>query len=200
MKLTFTPLWDNMVHVYCISCQAEDVMFGISITNRRVYCCLTCEHQSDRALVIDPEVAWWVDEEGNYCHHTAGMFLHDGQGRFLFFSRAKFPYGLTLPAGHTSPTENPLMTALRETWEETTVTLGFARHVGTVDIDGDECPRGADMHRWDMFMGELPVGALVSINSSEGYDPVWLTLEEALHYPLTEAVRYVITQFGHLVA
>ena len=200
MRLTFTPPQDGLVHSYCISCQAENVMTGISITNRRVYCCLACRHQSDRALVIDPEVAWWVDEENSYCHHTAGMFLGDGQGRFLFFNRAKFPYGLTPPAGHVSPAEDPLTAALRETHEETNVAPDFTQHLGTVDINGDECPRGAGMHRWDMFVGELPVGASIRINSDEGSDPVWLTLEQALSYPLTPAVRYIVTHFGHLLA
>ena len=201
MKLTFTPPRDNMIHAYCVNCQDENVAFGISsITNRRVHCCLTCGHQSDRALVIDPEVAWWLDEDGSYCHHTAGLFLYDGQGRYLFFSRAKFPYGLTLPAGHVGPGENPLEAALRETHEETTVAIGFARHLGTVDIHGDECPRGADMHRWDMYVGELPANASICINSSEGYDPVWLTPEDALDYPLTSAVRYVVTRFGQFMA
>lgn len=200
MKLAFTPPQDGLVHTYCISCQAENVMTGATITNRTVYCCLTCGHQSDRALVIDPEVAWWADEADNYWHHTAGMFLGDGQGRFLFFDRAKFPYGFNLPAGHVSPREDPLEAALRETHEETTVAATLVQAVGSVDIYGDECPRGANMHRWDVFVGELPPGALVQINSAEGSNPVWLTLEEALHYPLTNAVRYITMHFGHLLA
>lgn len=199
MKLRFEPPQDGHVHTYCISCQTESVMTGVTIDNRKVYCCLNCRQQSDRALVIDPEVAWWTDEEGNYCHHTAGLFLGDGRGRFLFFDRAKFPYGLTLPAGHLGPGEDPLKAALRETHEETSVAATFVQALGTADIY-DECPRGANMHRWDVFVGELPPGALVQINSAEGSNPVWLTLEEALHYPLTNAVRYITMHFGHLLA
>ena len=66
------------------------------------------------------------------------------------------------------------------------------------DIWGDECRRGADVHRWHIFATSVPSQS-VTIDPDEGGEPLWLTLKEALGRSLTPAVRRIITQHGRSI-
>jgi ADP-ribose pyrophosphatase YjhB (NUDIX family) len=200
VKLGFQPPADNQVHTYCLRCLAESVTHSPQARNGKVYTCKSCGHRDSRALIIDPTVVWWVDAHGEYCHETAGVFLKDNSGKFLFFERVKHPKGLTVPAGHVDINELPTNAALRETHEETDLALASVTHVATRDIRGDECRRGADMHKWHIFIAEVPSGVSLIIDPKEGLNPVWLTLNEALCYPLTPAVRHIIRHFARQLA
>jgi 8-oxo-dGTP pyrophosphatase MutT (NUDIX family) len=88
------------------------------------------------------------------------------------------------------------MTARRELGEEATVFLppsAFAP-VATEDIYGDECRRGADVHRWHVFAAKLPIHLSVKVDEREGVNPVWLRLDDALTRELTFATRYIISR------
>lgn len=182
-----------------MKCFAETVTILPKAPSGKVYQCRTCNYRHARALIVDPEVSWWTDARDEYCHATAGMFLRRLDGKFLFFDRTKHPNGLTVPAGHLGH-ETALEAAVRETLEETGVRLGKVNPVGTLDIQGDECRRGADMHTWHVFAADLPRGSRIRIDESEGRDPVWLSLAEATQQPLTYAVRRVIQRFGLMLA
>ncbi|HEX6258021.1 MAG TPA: NUDIX hydrolase, partial [Candidatus Saccharimonadales bacterium] len=142
MKLNFSPQQDGRVHSHCVRCQAEAV-----VKRAQRYHCNQCGHVDDRAIIIDPEVTWWL-QEGVYYHSTAGVFLRNPEGKLLFFERVKFPFGLTVPAGHVSPAESDQETALRETFEETTIRLRRDQLMPLFSemIHQDSCPRGADSH------------------------------------------------------
>ena len=65
------------------------------------------------ALIIDPAVKWWTDSSRECWHEVAGVFIASPEGKFLFFERTKFPFGLTVPAGHVDRGEMPARTAAR---------------------------------------------------------------------------------------
>lgn len=200
MKLGFQPPQDNEVHTYCLRCRAESVINNPQAKDRKVYTCMNCGHRDSRALIIDPAVRWWVDKNGEHCHETAGVFLKNPNSQFLFFERVKHPVGLTVPAGHVDVDELALDAGIRETREETGLSLPSLTHIETCDIQGDECRRGADMHRWHIFAADVPTGARIVIDPKEGLRPVWLSLKEASRHPLTPAVRYIIARLASQLA
>lgn len=200
MKLTITTPQDNKVHTYCMRCQQESVsMFRAS--GKALYRCTACKHENPRALIIDPAVTWWTDKSGEYWHKVSGVFVRNGLGQFLFFERTKYPLGLTIPAGHGDVQESELITAKRELYEETglSVPRRALRRIGTDSVVGDQCRRGSDAHEWHSFMCQLPVGSKPKIDSSEGVRPVWLTLEQAYRKNLTYVTRYVIRKHGRKI-
>lgn len=196
MKLTFTPPRDGRSHTYCLRCQGEiDSRKPAAGTPHR---CPACGHGEDRALIIDPTVEWWTAEDDEYWHEVVGVFLGNGRGEYLFFERTRFPYGLTVPAGHRDRGESRRRGASRELREETGIAVSDLALLGTDEVVGDQCRRGADAHLWHSFIGRLPEGANVTVDSSEGKAPVWLTPETALSRELTFATRYVLTR--HIAA
>lgn len=96
--------------------------------------------------------------------------------------------------------ELALDAGMRETREETGLSLPSLMHIATCDIQGDECRRGAEMHRWHIFAAHTLPGASITINPQEGVSPVWLSLNEARHRPLTPAVKYIIKHFARRLA
>lgn len=173
--------------VYCIHCQA---FLGSKSASR--YDCRSCGESAHRALIVDPEVLWYTANNGEYCHETAGVFVANEAGEFLFFDRNKFPFGLTVPAGHLAPNEPAELAANRELFEETGLRPNNLRSVFVETIVGDQCRRGADIHKWHGFAAKVRSGTIVQVDESEGSQPVWLTLEEALASELTFATRHII--------
>lgn len=192
MKLTFTPPGDRRSHSYCLRCLSEiDSRRPATGTQNR---CPACGHREDRALIIDPKVEWWTDKDGEYWHEVVGVFLENDRGEYLFFERTRFPYGLTVPAGHRDRGEDPRRGASRELHEETGVALNDLESLGSDKVVGDQCRRGADAHLWHSFAGRLPAGAAITVDSGEGRGAIWLTPEAALKRNLTFATRYVLTR------
>lgn len=189
MKLLFTPNVVDVVRTYCIDCQHETV----TLVAANTYHCDTCHRTNPRAIIIDPQVEWWTDT-GEYWHATAGIFVVNELREFLFFDRTKFPFGLTVPAGHVDIGESALSAAHRELGEETQLSVDTDELIliGSDPLVGDGCRRGSDAHRWHSFLVHKPVDQAVVIDASEGHTPVWITLEAALKSPLTFATRQVI--------
>ena len=194
MKLSKTPT-DGKLHTYCLRCRRETVRERPQ-AGRIVYACTACSFVSPRALIIDPAINWWLGQDGEYWHETAGVFVHDRQERFLFLERAKFPFGLTIPAGHVDHHEQPLRGGYRELGEEAGFHLPMQsfRLVVTENILGDQCRRGSDAHRWHAYVARMRSGATLKVNTSESVRAVWLGLDQALSANLTFAVRSLIVR------
>lgn len=202
MKITFPLPNDNQVHTYCPGCMQDGTLRSQRPGGKLVYRCTACAYVGPRALIIDPAVNWWIDGKQEYWHETAGIFAHNSKGKFLFFERMAFPFGLTPPAGHVDRGERPARSAQRELCEETGVNLPAAAFtlLATDDIRGDQCRRGADIHRWYSFVCAIPEGATIRVDPREGSQPVWLTPEQALRANPTPATRYVITRHARQLA
>lgn len=125
-------------------------------------------------------------------HEVAAVFVGDKHGKYLFFERVKFPFGLTVPAGHIEPGEAPALAAVRELREETGIIDVQIRSLAVDDISEDICRRGHQGHRWHSFIATSSRPLHVKVND-EGKDPVWLTPGQALRRNLTIATRHVLT-------
>jgi 8-oxo-dGTP pyrophosphatase MutT (NUDIX family) len=193
MKLPFTPP-SGVVCQYCWNCGTDGVT-AVTVEGQRLHYCGACGQTLPRALIVDPAVRWWVDDTNEYWHETAGVFVRRPDGRYLFFERTAHPLGLTVPAGHMAPDETAEQAAIRELHEEAGVSANHLTFIGTDDVVGDECRRGADAHRWHVFGLAVPATVTVSLNE-EGLHPVWLSLAEAKALNLTHAVRIVIDRYS----
>jgi len=195
MKIDFLPprvLRDGTAHHFCLRCHREPVEWRTE-DGRRHCVCSACGNVADRALVLDPAVRWWTDADGEYWHETAGVFVQDACGRFLFFDRTAFPFGLTVPAGHVEPGESPERAAVRELHEETGIVAEQLEHLAQVSVPGDGCRRGADAHLWHVYRMTDGVAADRAVElGPEGSSAVWLTPDEARDRPLTYAVRHLL--------
>jgi 8-oxo-dGTP pyrophosphatase MutT (NUDIX family) len=195
MKLNFVPPATNHALVYCYQCQSHDV----AVVGRNEYQCWTCQKTRPRALIIDPAIKWWTDKNKEYWHEVAGVFIANDEGKLLFFERTRYPFGVTVPAGHTDRDENtPVKTAARELTEETGIRLApdNLTLIASDDVLGDQCRRGSDAHRWHTFSGRVPMDAQIKIDPSEGLKPVWLTLREATQRKLTFVTRRIVDLHG----
>ena len=202
MKIEFPLVRDHTFREYCLHCHAEAIAW-IVVEGKKRCTCASCGREAERAVVIDPRISWWTDADGEYWHESAGVFVRDRGGRFLFFQRTAFPYLLTVPAGHVESGEEPRCAAARELWEEVGMrgAEGDLQLVADEYLRGDVCRRGSDAHRWHAFLLEIDEhresGAQgeVTVNE-EGEAPVWLTLDQARSGRPTFAVERIIEQYS----
>lgn len=177
---------------YCIKC------FHTPIETRKdesgkFFVCPACGHEDKRRLSTGDSIIWRLDEERNMWHESVGIFLFNPQKKILFFGLTKFPYGLTIPAGHLNEKEEPESAMRRELKEETNLEPKNIKLLAVEDIEGDPCSRGADSHRWHAFVADTD-STTATLDSSEGKNPVWLNLEEALNRDLASPVRLLINK------
>jgi len=190
MKLDVTRQNDDKTHVYCVACHSEDVERH-RVDGRTQYFCKSCNKDYDRWIKIDPSIVWWVDEDSTYWHESAGMFVRNPEGKFLFFQRDVFPFSLTVPSGHVDAGESPETAAHRELMEEAGIS-GDLRLIASDDVLGDQCSRGADDHKWHAYLSTITESDLDVSIREEGHSPRWLTLDEAIKSSLTVPVEYFI--------
>ncbi len=190
MKLNFDRKSDNEYHQYCIHCHKETIK-PVQQDYKTLYECGNCHDTYDRSIVIDPAIKWWVDETDEYWHESAGMFIKDSLGRFLFFERTIFPFALTVPSGHVDVGEDALHAASREVFEEIGIKPNAVQKIATEKILDDSCRRGADAHLWHAFSGNIDSENDIKLNH-EGLYPQWLTIDEALSRDIISPVRYIL--------
>ena len=193
MKLNFDWKDDGEYHQYCISCHAEKVERTYKV-GKTYYLCSECGKANERSIVIDPDVKWWLDEDGEYWHESSGVFVRNNRKQFLFFERTIFPFSYTVPAGHVDAGEEPLQSAVRELKEEVGIKAKSLVEIATEDIIGDSCRRGSDAHKWHAFLYELDGTPKIRIKE-EGIKPSWLSIKEALVKELTFPVRYILERY-----
>ncbi len=197
MKLDFNWTKDDQYHQYCINCLNESVK-RVFKNGRSFYYCSNCKQTLERSIAIDPGIIWWEAKDGEYWHESGGVFIRNLQGKFLFFERLLYPFALTVPAGHVDTGEKPLEATRRETFEE----VGLSAEdqdfhlIGTEDIVGDSCSRGADAHRWHAYLLQLKDNVDLQVTEAdEGEKPVWLTLDQALTKDIVFPVEFIINKY-----
>jgi len=180
---------------YCIHCFSRKVerIFRDGLT---YYHCHVCNKTAERSLVIDNNVVWWVDKKTKeYWHESVGVFVFNSKNKALFFERVIYPFAFAIPAGHLDAGETAEIAVKRELREETGIDSGSIRLFSEEDVIGDKCRRGADNHRWHLYIAKIENIEEIKIND-EGVKPVWLTLDEALKKELVYPVRYFIEKYG----
>lgn len=197
MKLPFTPPL-NEYHQYCANCFAETVQAVIN-NARTYYACHHCGQTLERSIVIDPKIRSWIDKTGEYWHESAGVFVRNPEGKFLFFQRTVYPFSLTIPAGHVNSDEQPALAAQRELAEEVGLSIPVKdiHSISSDNIRGDSCRRGADDHHWHAYLTVLPKAVNVHI-LEEGQDPVWLTPSQVVQKDVTVPVRFYLENYHRL--
>lgn len=163
---------------YCPTCKEQGNTFE---REEELFVCAHCGASLERLLIIDPKLNWWLDNKKTYWHESAGILLLNQENQLLFYELTKFPFGLTIPAGHVDEGETPEIAASREAKEEVGVDVGGLTLCLTADINGDSCRRGSDNHRWSLFATRVTTGQAmdITVDAHEGKKPIWLSLEEA---------------------
>lgn len=180
---------------YCPTCFSTSIK-RVIIDNLTYYYCKECNKNYPRLIVMDPHIVSWIDSETReYWHESVGIFLFNKDNEALFFERVIYPFAFTIPAGHLDVKEKPKTAVLRELSEEVGIRLKSVRVFSKEDVVGDECRRGADCHRWHLFVGHLTDTRVLKLND-EGVKPVWLALEETLTKDLIFPVRHFIKKYG----
>jgi 8-oxo-dGTP pyrophosphatase MutT (NUDIX family) len=181
---------------YCIACFKGPIE-RVHKDNLTFYQCDACGKLSERSIMIDDKIIWWVDAGGTYWHESVGVVVVNKERKILCMLRQIFPFAYTIPAGHLDKGENPMQAAARELVEETGVTVqGPLEHLGDFDIPGDSCWRGCDDHKWHLYRYLLKGEAKIILDD-EASEAHWLSIEEikaldAVTYPL----KVIIEKFG----
>lgn len=179
---------------YCIYCFSQKVERTVQ-NGLTYYYCGSCGRVAERSLVIDNGIVWWIDKKTNeYWHESVGVFVFNSENKALFFERTIYPFAFAIPAGHLDTGENAKIMVKRELREETGIESDNVKLFCKENVIGDKCRRGADNHRWHLYITKIESFDNVKIND-EGIKPIWLTLDEALKKDLVYPVRYFIEKY-----
>jgi 8-oxo-dGTP pyrophosphatase MutT (NUDIX family) len=195
MKFDLPIPTDGKVHIYCVTCDADNTK-KTQQAGRTVFVCPR-GHKNDRALYYGG-VKFWIAPDKELWHESVGVFVRNAEGKFLFTDRTEFPFGIAVPAGHVDEGESPLEGAKRELEEEAGLPGAGLRHLFTADITGHGCSGGSDAHRWYVYGLELTPQMSLRI-SDEGQNPVWLSLTEAATKEAPYEIRYMLKNFSHKI-
>jgi 8-oxo-dGTP pyrophosphatase MutT (NUDIX family) len=193
MKIVFPLPTDRKMHRYCLNCLKDGTTQQIKANGLTKYHCAACGKVNDRTLYFDKHKVW-LDAERELWHESVGVFVQRIDGKFLFFQRTEFPFGLTIPAGHVDINEEPAVAAKRELKEETGI-KGSLTSIGTSNIIGDSCSAGADAHSWHVFLLMLDSSGKGIEILDEGEKPLWLTLDEAKIQGMAFVIEQVTDKF-----
>lgn len=157
------------------------------------YACSSCGQSAERVLIFDPKMAMTFDEQNQLVHESCGVFIVRTDGKLLLFQRTKFPYLLTIPAGHLEVGEDPQECAIRETEEEVGIKPKDITEVFNGRIEGESCLGGADIHNWHAY--RYVVGNDEKINlDEEGSAWGWYEIDELNEENTVQPVIYLLNQ------
>lgn len=200
MKIDF-PINTTTLTNYCATCH-HTLPVNIKPNEGGHYICTNCDAINSRIIIIDPTLQWWLDDQQTYYHASAGILLFNRAGEVLVFDLAKFPYGLTIPAGHIDNGETPEQAIIRETREEINVDISQPTLVKETLIHNDKCRRGCDDHYWYLytapFREDQEYKQNIRLDASEGKAVHWIKFEELKSSKnLAPAIKHLFTHFGH---
>jgi len=187
----FPELLPSKKTQYCWDCHAPG---AYKIEDKLVqYGCNDCSTISDRVLIHDPNMQSYFDEQDRLVHEGCGMFMISPEGKLLLFKRRKYPYLLTIPAGHLEQGEQPGPAAIRETEEEVGIKVTSILPVFSGAIEGDSCLGGADIHSWDAFATVIPKNSKPRLDG-EGSAWGWYSPSALTASNTVQPVLYMLQQ------
>ncbi len=178
---------------YCIHCQLPGVIVTNAEGGQELFRCTNCGKESQRAIIIDPSVKWWIDDKKIYWHQSVGAILINNEGKILLFRRTKFPIATVFPAGHINANEQPEEAFIREVKEETGISLKKDQAIllNHEVIHDDSCRRGSDDHEWWIYAAYVK-NSHVLIDKREGKHPQWKSLGEINTTDMPHAAKYIL--------
>jgi 8-oxo-dGTP pyrophosphatase MutT (NUDIX family) len=162
-------------------------------TNPVSYYCAACGQNAERVLIHDPHMQAHFDAQERLVHESCGVFLFRRDGKVLLFKRTKFPFLLTIPAGHLEDNEDPLSCARRETQEEVGIAVDALAHLYEGNIIGDSCLGGADIHHWNAYGAVVADNVAVKLDS-EGESWQWYDLTQLTPDNTVQPVLFLLAQ------
>ena len=135
---------------YCFECGDPGVLQEKTAVSEQFRC--PKGHVTPRAYLFDG-LARFAVEEGKLVHETAGAVIRR-HGKVLLFRRTRFPVGFTIPAGHCELDHDVEAEMRREVKEEVGLDVVNAYPIWADDdapLLDDQCRRGANLHRWNLF-------------------------------------------------
>jgi len=186
----------NIEGQYCIYCFSGPVERTYH-NNLTFYKCHSCHKVSERSLVIDNAIIWWIDKHQTYWHESVGVIVVNEVNKILCTLRQIFPFAYTIPAGHLDKGEKPKKAALRELEEETGIKVERGLEtIGKFSIPGDSCRRGSDHHKWHLYRLKVSKTNYIKL-SDEASNTHWYTLDELKKMDnLTFALTFIVNKFG----
>lgn len=184
----------------CINCQQDRVIATNSKDGREQFTCSGCNKTTDRAIIIDPSIKWWIDDKKVYWHQSVGAILINSEGKILLFERTRFPIATVFPAGHVDAREKPVDTFIREVKEETSISLkpNQAILIAHDIINNDSCRRGSDDHEWWVYAAYVS-NPTVTVNRNEGINPEWEFLDEINTSNLPPAAKKILEKYSETI-
>lgn len=191
MRIPLSIPLDKEGH-YCFQCFSGPVK-RIFKNNLTYYNCLACGKISERSLVLDNQIIWWVDKDRQYWHESVGVVVKH-EKKILCLLRQIYPFAYAIPAGHLDTGEEPELAAIRELKEETGLSCDKLELIGEFDLQGDSCRRGSDHHRWHLYIIDAPTAELRL--SDEASAAQWLTLHQLRKLKnITYPLKYIVNTF-----
>lgn len=191
MKMSFIPPNDEYAE-YCFSCNSKNTLIKSTDDKGIIYNCEACGAECRRALIIDPDIKWSIDDNKEYVHESVGVFIVNDKSEFLVFKLSKYPFGYTIPAGHVNASEAPISALKREAYEETSLEISSIKLFYEGVINNDSCRRGSDVHMWHAYTAVARDISQIKIDKSEGANPCWVSYDELLKLQLAPAIRHLV--------
>lgn len=163
---------------YCFSCHQTGTLTAHRIDGKKMYTCSACGTTNQRLLIYDPAMVSYFDAQDRLVHEGCGVIPVRSDGKLLLFQRVKYPFLLTIPAGHLEPNEDPMVCAAREMTEEIGITPIALEQIFTGPIEGDSCMGGADIHFWHAYIAVLDTTVTPHLTGDEGREWGWYGLDE----------------------
>ncbi len=184
---------------YCWSCHASGAYRKDLDDGTIVYACSVCGAESPRVLIHDPRMSAWFEDQKRLIHESCGIFITRGDGKLLLFQRTKFPYLLTIPAGHLEVGEGPDVCAVRECEEEVGISPRRVQKIFEGNVEGDSCLGGADIHKWHVYTAAIDDAQQAAIKlDEEGSAWDWYSRDELNADNTVYPVIHLLTQL-HMI-
>jgi 8-oxo-dGTP pyrophosphatase MutT (NUDIX family) len=123
-----------------------------------------------------------------YKHWTVGALIEQDNA-FLLLQKRQWPFLWDIPAGHLEVGEDPSEAVRREVREESGLELLEPRLIFHGEIVPDACRRGAIVHEWYVYSGQ--VTGTLHPSADEARDLRWVTRKEMMTLPFVRPA-YVI--------